>query len=686
MSFRRWCIAKSNKSLSRSISQQFGIDGFTAHLLSSRGFCSDDKISDMLGLDEDFTEFIDPFTIIDMDKAVNRVRAAIENFEKIAIYGDYDVDGITSTSIVYSYLESNDANVTYYIPSRETEGYGLNCSAIDKLHEQGISLIITVDNGVAAVDEVNYANSLGIDVIITDHHCEGEKIPDAVAVVNPHRHESQCPFTEYAGVGVAFKFLCALEGDSTAIIENCGDLVALGTIADVVSLTGENRRLVRIGLQIIQNSERMGLRILMDMSGLTNKVIKSSSVAFIIAPRINAAGRLGNAERAVRLLISEDEDDATEIATQLTNENKERQAIEQIINRDVSEMIKKDPSLLYDRVLVIAGENWNRGVTGIFASRICERYGKPCIIISYEGENAKGSGRSIEGFSLYDAISACSEWLTGFGGHTLAAGLSLNTCNIDSFRKAINEYAAREFPQMPTPVLHIDCQLPPRMITLDLFNAAEILEPFGTDNPTPLIAVMGLKITNIFGAAGGKHQKITMERDGFAFSAMKFSTLSEDFPFNIGDTVDIAITLDKTIFRDKESLTVVIRDMRLSETHFDEINNGAQLYEKLMRGEELSDNEIALLRPTRSEVGNVYRTAVKGYRGAADVLGCRMKRRGINYAKLLTSLRILTEGGLIEYEDNGAILKISAKQSTEHDGKIALENTPTAVHTGYSNM
>lgn len=350
MSFRRWCIAKSDKALSRSISQRFGIDGFTAHLLSSRGFSSDEEIINMLGPEDDPAEFIDPFTIIDMDKAVKRVRAAIDNFEKIVIYGDYDVDGITSTSIVYSYLESNDANVIYYIPSRETEGYGLNCAAIDKLHEQGVSLIITVDNGIAAVDEAAYANSLGIDMVITDHHCEGERIPDAVAVVNPHRHESQCPFTEYAGVGVAFKFLCALEGDSTTIVENYCDLVALGTVADVVSLTGENRRLVRIGLQIIQNSERMGLRILMDMAGLTNKTITSSSVAFIIAPRINAAGRLGNAERAVRLLISEDEDETTEIATQLTNENKERHTIEQIINREASEMISNDPSLLYDRV------------------------------------------------------------------------------------------------------------------------------------------------------------------------------------------------------------------------------------------------------------------------------------------------------------------------------------------------
>lgn len=686
MSFRRWCIAKSDKKLSRSIAGRFGIDGFTAHLLSSRGFRSDEEITDMLGPIDDFSSFIDPFEIIDMDKAVKRVHAAIESFEKIAVYGDYDVDGVTSTAIVYSYLESNDANVTYYIPSRDNEGYGLNCAAIDKLHEQEVSLIITVDNGIAAVDEVAYANSLGIDVVITDHHCEGERIPDAVAVVNPHRHESKCPFTEYAGVGVAFKFLCALEGDTFAIIENCGDLVALGTVADVVSLTGENRRLVRIGLEMLQNSERVGLRVLMEMAGLTNKTVTSSSVAFIIAPRINAAGRLGKAERAVRLLLSEDEDEAIDIATQLTNENKERQTIEQIISREAAEMIKNNPALLYDRVLVISGEGWNRGVTGIFASRMCERYGKPCIVISYDGDDAKGSGRSIEGFSLYDAISACSEWLTGFGGHTLAAGLSLNTENIDNFRKAINEYAAREFPRMPSPTLNIDCQLPPSMITLALCDAAAMLEPFGADNPTPVIAVMGLKITDIFGAAGGKHQKITLERDGAAITAMKFSVTTEDFPFNIGDTVDIAATLDKTVFRERESLTVVIRDMRLSETHFDEISGGTQIYEKMMRGEQLSDEEISLIRPTRSEVGTIYRTAVKGYRGGADVLGCRMKHFGINHARLLTSLQILKEGGLIEYEDDGTMIKISSAPNVNSEEKIALENTPTAARAGYSNI
>ncbi len=685
MSFRRWQIAKSDKALSQSISQRFGISGFTAHLLSSRGFVSDGDVGDMLGIDDDFAEFIDPFTIIDMDKAVERIRQAVENFESIAIYGDYDVDGVTSTAILYSYLESIGARVTYYIPSRDTEGYGLNCAAIDKLHENGVSLIITVDNGIVAVQQVDYANSLGMQVVITDHHCEGEQIPNAVAVVNPHRHESKCPFTEYAGVGVTFKLICALEGDSMAVLENCGDLVALGTIADVVSLTGENRRLVRLGLQMIHNSERIGLKALMEMAGLSEKTVTSSSVAFVIAPRINAAGRLGSAERAVRLLISDDESEAVEIAEQLTNENRERQAIEQIINRDFWDIIAKDPSLLYDRVLVISGENWNRGVTGIFASRICERYGKPCIVVSYDGDDAKGSGRSIEGFSLYDAISACSQWLTGFGGHTLAAGLSLKTQDIVNFRKAINEYAAREFPQMPSPELRIDCQLPPSMITLDLCYAAELLEPFGTDNPTPLLAVMGLKIVDIFGAGGGRHQKITMERGGSVISAMKFSTLSEDFPFRVGDVVDIAVTLDKTIFREKESLTVVIRDMRLSETHFDEINSGRQLYEKLMRGEELTEGELSTLRPTRTETGVIYRTAVNGYRGAADVLGCRMKRVGIGFGKLLTGLQILTEGGLLNCQDDGFVLRVKAVEHSSDGGKIALQNTPTALRVGYTN-
>ncbi len=685
VSFRRWQIANSDKALSKTIAQRFEIDGFAAHLLSSRGFVTDNEIADMLGIDDDFAEFIDPFTIIDMEKAVERIRRAIESFESIAVYGDYDVDGVTSTALLYSYLESVGANVTYYIPDREREGYGMNCAAVDKLRESGVSLIVTVDNGITAIEPVAHAKELGMEVVVTDHHMAGESLPDAVAVVNPHRSDSRCPFVEYAGVGVAFKLVCALEGDAMAVLENCGDLVALGTIADVVSLTGENRRLVRLGLRMMQNSERIGLKTLMELAGLGNKAVTSTNVAFVIAPRINAAGRLGSAERAVRLLISEDEEEAAAIAEQLNDENRERQAIEQIIARDFVELLAREPSLLYDRVLVIAGEKWNRGVTGIFASRICERYGKPCIVISYDGEDAKGSGRSVEGFSLYNAIAACSDHLTGYGGHTLAAGLSLKADKIEDFRRAINDYAAHEFPQMPAPVLKIDCQLPPSKITLELCRAQELLEPFGADNPTPLVAVMRLRIVDIFGAGGGKHQKVTMERGGTVISAMKFSTLSEDFPFQIGDVVDIAVTLDKTIYREKESLTVVIRDMRLSETHFDEIHEGRQLFEKLMRDEAMDAEELALLRPTRGDVGAVYRTAAKGYRGGADVLGCRMKRGGIGFGKLLTALQLLTEGGLLTSENDGFVLRLTAVQPNEDGKKIDLEQTPTAGRVGYIN-
>lgn len=686
MAFRRWHFAKTDKQLSRSIAQKFGIDGFAAHLLSSRGFTSDEDISSMLGIEDDFAEFIDPFSIIDMDKAVERIRRAIDEFEKIAVYGDYDVDGITSTALVFSYLESCGANVTYYIPNRDAEGYGMNCSAVDKLHEMGIQLIVTVDNGISAISEIAHANELGIDVVVTDHHCEGDAIPDAVAVVNPHRHESLCPFTEYAGVGVAFKLVSALDGDSMAVAENYADLVALGTIADVVSLTGENRRLVRFGLEIIHNSERLGLQVLNEMSGLADKTINSSSVAFIIAPRLNAAGRLGNAERAVKLLLTENEDEAVELAEILTAENRERQALEQIINREANEFLKKNPRVLYDRVLVVDGEDWNRGVIGIFASKLCERYGKPCIIISKSGDLAKGSGRSIDGFSLYDAIAECSEYLLGFGGHTLAAGISLKSENIENFRRAINEYAAREFNNMPAPLLNIDCQLPPSAVNIDLLYSAQVLEPFGADNPSPVIAMMGLKITDIFGAGGGRHQKLTLQRDDSILTAMKFSTLSEEFPFNVGDVVDVAATLDKASFRGQESLTVVIRDMRLSETHFDEINDGIRCFEALMRGELSDSADLDKVCPLRNDVVTVYRMAIKGYRGGIDVLCCRLKHFGVSSARLLVSLQILKEGQLIDFENNGLTITVAPNACGQSGCKIALEKTPTAIKTGYLNI
>ena len=686
MSFRRWRIAPTNKELSRSVAERFGIEGFAAHLLVSRGFRTDGSISDMLGLEDETTDFIDPFEIIDMDKAVNRIRRALDDFERIAVYGDYDVDGVTATALLYSYLESVGANVMYYIPDREGEGYGLNCDAIRSLREHDVNLIITVDNGISAVQEIAYAKELGMDVVVTDHHQESDVLPDAEAVVNPHRKGSRCRFTEYAGVGVAFKLVCALEGDSMMAAENFSDLVALGTVADVVSLTGENRRLVRLGLERLQASERIGLVTLIDLAGMTGKTITSVNIAFTLAPRLNAAGRLGSASHAVRLLITDDEEEARTLAEELHSQNRERQAIEQVIESDVAEMLEKDQSVLFDRVIVIAGEKWNGGVIGIFASRICERYGKPCFIISYEGDRAKGSGRSIEGFSLYDAIEACSEHLTGFGGHTLAAGINLRTENIDRFRRAINEYAMRRYPSMPAPELRIDCQLPPSAVTMRLCSAAQILEPFGADNSTPYIAVMGLKINEIYGAGGGKHQRLTLERGGTVMTAIKFCTSDDEFPFRVGDVVDVVVSMDKSVFRGKESLTLVVRDIRLSETHFEEINGGRQLFEKMMRNEPLTEEERGALRPTRAMMGKVYRMIAEGYCGEADVLGCRLKRQGVCFAAVLTSLRILCEGGLIEMFDQGVFIEIYPVERGADSGRIAPEKTPTAMRVGYKNV
>ena len=686
MSFRRWQIAKSDKALSRSIAGRYGIDGFAAHLLSSRGFCSDDEIKDMLGIDEDFAEFIDPFAIIDMEKAVTRIRRAIDSDERIAVYGDYDVDGITSTALLYSYLESAGANVIYYIPDRETEGYGLHCGSIDRLHAQGVSLIVTVDNGISAVCEVAYATSLGIEVVITDHHQEGDELPDAVAVVNPHRKDAVCPFREYAGVGVAFKLVCALEGDSDSVLENYGDLAALGTVADVVSLTGENRRLVRFGLQQIENGGRLGLRMLIDYAGVTGRKISSGTIAYILAPRLNAAGRMGSAERSVRLLLSEDREETSDLAQELIDANRERQTVEQGILRDVRRLLENRPALLYDRVLVIEGAGWHHGVVGIVASRVCEQYGKPCVVISYDGDTAKGSGRSVEGFSLYDAISSCADLLTAFGGHPMAAGISLPTERIGMFREAINAYAAQTFPRMPAPKLAIDCQLPPSMLTLELCDASQLLEPFGEDNPAPVVAVMGLTVADVFGAGGGKHQKITLTRGKSTIVAMKFFTDSEDFPYEAGDIVDIAVTFDRTVFRGADSLTLVVQDIRLSETRFDEIYDGRALYERFMRGEPLDESERLSLCPDRAELGAVYRVARGGYRGGEDMLCCQARRDGVGYGKLLTALTILAEGGLVHQAFDGTVWRVEAPEQPAGAGRVALENTPTARRIGYRNV
>ena len=425
------------------ISKEHHIPRVISTILLNRGIESKDIAP---YLRKSMADIINPMLMLDMDKAVERITNAIQSNEKIAVYGDYDVDGITSTALLYKFLLSLGADVEYYIPDRKGEGYGINIMAVNKLFKQGIKLMITVDCGITAIGEVEFAKLQGMDVIITDHHTCKDRLPTAAeAILNPKRLDCDYPFDALAGVGVAFKLILALAIKNglktTDVFNQYVDIATLGTIADVVPLLGENRVIVDKGLKILHNPKRIGIRAVMEVAGVLDKPLSASTIAFSIAPRLNAAGRLGSAATAVELLLTNDESRARELALLLDTENKERQQTERQIFDEALELIAKDPNFEKKKVIVLAQENWHQGVIGIVASRLCDMYYKPCILISHTNGVGKGSGRSIKGFNLFDALTHCEKQLIDFGGHAVAAGLNVNMSDIDSFIKEINKYA-----------------------------------------------------------------------------------------------------------------------------------------------------------------------------------------------------------------------------------------------------
>lgn len=661
---KKWNVLPCDWKAAEALAQRYQVPAAMGALLQTRGLTGPEQIEAMFGSEISLS---DPMQMVDMDRAVERVWRAVNGFEKITVYGDYDADGVTSTAMLYSYLESNGADVTYYIPEREREGYGLNVAALDQLHQQGTQLIITVDNGISSVEEVAYAAQLGMDVVVTDHHRPREVLPAACAVVDPHRLDCPSPFKDFAGVGVAFKLIMALEGpdcDLTGLLENYADLVAIGTIGDVVPLLGENRVLIRAGLPHLSRSDRLGLRALLENASLDNRELTAANVAFGIVPRINATGRIASPDRAVRLLLSEDPEEAAGLAGDVCDCNDYRRQIESDIFERVLEELEKDPQRLYDRVLVVAGENWHPGVIGIVSARITERFGKPSILISVNGAEAKGSGRSIEGFSLFEAVCSCSDLLTKFGGHPMAAGLSLRPENIERFRERINAYAAAHTPQMPMPTLTIDCILQPEQLTLEVTRSVKLLEPFGTGNPAPLFGLFGVRLQDITPVGGGKHLRLTVVKGNYAVRCMRFGVSLEMFPYAAGDLLDLAVTLDAKPFNGKETLSIIVRDCKPSGMDGASVLTGVQVYEKWMRNESMTKQEVDSLTPTREEFANVYRflRAKNGYEGPEEVLFYRTcASPGGNMGKLLTMLDVLSEHGLTSQQRSGGVCKLTLK-------------------------
>lgn len=663
---KKWVIQKPNPEEIQVLTKGTDLTPLIAAILASRGIHSVPAAAALLSAQE----LSDPFLLRDMQEAAECVNAAVDAGERICIYGDYDCDGITATVMLYSYLESIGADVRYYIPER-ADGYGMNEQSIRMLAQDGVSLIITVDNGISALKESELIASLDMKLVVTDHHQPGRVLPTAEAVVDPHRIDCPSPFKALCGAGVALKLIAAMDGgDYEVVLEQFGDLAAIGTIADVVSLEGENRMLVQLGLQYLQNTERLGLLSLMEASGIAGKPLSAHTVAFMLAPRINAAGRFGSPKQAAELLLADDPDTAEALAKALCDLNTMRKETEAQILAEIDKKLAAEPQHLWQRVLVLAGENWHHGVIGIVAARLLERYGKPCFLLSLEGDSARGSARSFGAFSVYQCLESCQDLLTHWGGHPGAGGMSLSRENLDAFDQRIQQFAAEHFPTMP--VLTVDAlSVPPELLNEKNVRGLQALEPFGEGNPSPLFALENAAVQAISPTKNGAHTKLRLLYGTQAIEAFWFFRTQDEIPCKPGDTYHFLVTLELSTYGSRTSVLVKITDARKSGIRQDAYFSAKHAYEAYQRSEPLPDAYYPRLTPTREELVSVYR-AIPQQAVSLDALFASLNSPAINYCKLCLCCDIFTELGLISH--NCASDQVARIPTTE---KTDLETSAT---------
>ncbi len=559
---KEWHIYEADEKEVSRIKEKYKINDLLARILVNRNITEDDKIR--LFLEPTRNDFYNPYLIKDMEVAVERIIKAINEKEKIIIYGDYDVDGITSVTVLKSFFKDLGVDVDFYIPNRLDEGYGLNKEAIDKIVKEKYDLMITVDCGISGIEEIDYANSLGLDVIVTDHHEPGDILPKAIAVIDNKRQDSTYPFRELAGVGVAFK-LCQALGIRLGLKEESYlkylDIVCVGTISDIVPLVDENRVITKLGLLLVKQTKNLGLRSIISSSGYTK--IDSNTISFGVAPRINACGRMGEAEEALKLLLSKNINEVNELTKKLNERNKTRQEIEKQIYESVIEKINKE-HLENHRVIVVGGKNWHHGVIGIVSSKITEMYFKPSILVSFEDEIGKGSGRSIPGFDLHDALMKCSKFLEKFGGHSMAVGVTIKKENFSKFVDAFEEVAKEEKIEQIVPIVNIDAKLTLKDIDKEIVESLKLLEPFGEANKMPMFAFKNMRIDSIRALSEGKHLKLTLKEDNKIINAIGFNIGELAEEYRIGDRVDIAGFLEINTFNGTDNLQINIKDIMKS--------------------------------------------------------------------------------------------------------------------------
>ncbi len=662
MAIKKWVIRPADKERASQISEKFNIDPFVAFLMVSRGIVDD---LDVVNFMTDEFMLSSPFDMADMDEAVFTVSEAIENGDKICIYGDYDCDGVTSTTLLVDFLRSKGADVCYYIPSRETEGYGLNNSAIDEIARWGVNLIVTVDNGISAFDEAEHIYELGMSLVVTDHHqLTDGKLPRAEAVVNPHREDNAMDFRDFCGVGVAFKFAVAMDEDNVEdIVERYIDLVAIGTIADVMPLKEENRAFVRRGLQKLNNNPRKSLAPLIKRN---SNEITSQDIAFQICPRINAMGRMGDAKRAVEFLLCDDAAQAASACNSLDEENASRQQVEQEIIEDVKKQIKKNPRLAASPVIVVAGKGYHHGVIGIVAAHILEKYGKPTFVIGIDENGiARGSARSVEGFNIFEALTACSDDLIQFGGHPLAAGITLKEHMIEKFSADINEFAIENYPVMPQVELTLDFKLAPSYLNLDLVDSLSVLEPYGAGNSQAVFGIYKLRLLGVTPLSEGKHIRLDLQKKDTKIRVVKFSTPYDDFPYKLGDELNLAVKVSKNAYNGKMYLSVQAVDIRLSSLDEDKYFAEKTAYDLYRYTGKVDES----LYPTREDCALVYKYLKKnnGYPYSLEDLYFRLQSN-VTYGKLMFALKAFSQGGLINYKKGITLNTVKEK--------VNLEETP----------
>ena len=678
MKYGIWNISQFDKR-ERDALCRAGYSALTARVLCSRGYDTPEAARQFLSACEPMP---DPMLMQDMQKASDRLRLALQRGEHIAVFGDYDVDGITATCLLTEFLRSQGGQVSCYIPGRIEEGYGLNEQAISGLKEQGVSLIVTVDCGITANQEALFCRELGVDLIITDHHECKDELPCAVAVVDPHRKDDGYPHQNLAGVGVAFKLASAIVGSQEVILERFSDLLCLGTVADVMPLTGENRTFVVRGLKALTEEPRPGIVALMAECGCDSRQVTASTIGYTLAPRINAAGRMGQVEYAIELFLTRDPARARELARNLCTLNRQRQDVEAEIYREAVAMLEGQSN---PNAIVLAGESWHQGVVGIVASRLAEEYGCPTYLICLDGDRGKASSRSYGGFNLFSSLETMSHLLESYGGHELAAGFTIGRSEIAPFRETVEKLAVDFVASgQQKAALEIDCAVEPRLLTEENVVALDQLEPCGAGCPKPVFYMDGLNVDLLSEVGGGKHLRLRLSRDGVSFGAIFFSTTALRSGIAQGDQVEIAFTPQINEFRGMRSVQLNLVDIRPDKASRDHYGSDLQLYSRFVQQQSLNAWEAAMLLPSRGDFTAVWRylAANAQNRQLMEDLGClsrkitRFSGSPCSPGRLQICLDVFRERGLLSCESSHGRVNILLSEPAV---KVDLDQSPILI-------